>query len=434
MNYSEAATYLNSLPRFALEGEAAYAPGLERIASMLEGMGNPHRAYPVVHIGGTNGKGSTASFLSSILVAAGRKTGLHTSPHLFELNERMRVNGVPASEEWVADAVGRFQELFAEAGASFFEATVALSFLYFAEQEVDLAVVEVGLGGRLDATNIVSPDLVIITSIGLDHTHILGNSIRDISREKAGIIKPGVPVLSGVTQPDAIDEIQKKALAEKANLVEIDAGADWFVNEESITGTSLSVFTQTEQYPVLEIGLSGAHQVRNAVLALLAAEFLASDVKIDKVHIAEGLAKVSRFSGLKGRLEVVQKEPLVVLDVGHNLDGVRAALAFMAGTLAERQGRLSIMFGMMRDKNVHQIAKLLSETGDYVYLPSLNSDRAIPSQELADIFSAHNTSVMRVASLDEGLYQFYEDTNDRDGLLIVGSHLLAAQLPKSLVS
>ena len=429
MTYPEAEAYLNTLPRFAIKGAAAYAPGLDRISAVLEAMGQPHTRYPIVHIAGTNGKGSTASFLAAIATASGKKTGLHTSPHLYHVAERMRVNGKPAPETWMAAAVQQYREVFTAARVSFFEATVALSLLYFASQAVDLAIVEVGLGGRLDATNIVSPELVIITAIGLDHTQILGNSIREITREKAGIIKAGVPVLTGVTRQDALQEIKMAAAQKAAPLTWLDDAIDWSVIKTSPAGVIINAVTAHREYTRLKVGLPGRHQSRNALLALLAAEILFADQEEGASFISAGLAQVVALSGLRGRLEVVQQEPLIILDVGHNHDGLHAALASMSELLMERQGQLFVMFGTMNDKNVREMAKQLADAGARVFAPPIYAERALPSNELVQMLRTQNINATRVSSFENGLSRFHEEATNRDGLLIVGSHLLAAQYP-----
>lgn len=442
MDYQEAASFLDTLPRFALEGATALAPGLERIEALLAAMGNPHLAYPVVHIAGTNGKGSTASFLASIFSAAGNKAGLHTSPHFIGPAERLRVNGRPAPETWLAAAVTSYREVIQAQRASFFEALVALSLLYFADAQVDVAVVEVGLGGRLDATNIVSPELAIITSIGLDHTQILGDSFRDIAREKAGIIKKGVPVLSGVQQPDAAAEIAQAARRQQAPLVLLDEIAGWQPVGKSAGRSVLNVSTSGGEYDALEIGLPGAYQHRNALLALLAAEMLLGTGEKTTAAIRAGLREVVQRSGLRGRMEIVRQEPLVVLDVGHNPEGLFAALNAMSEMLEEKLGQLFVLFGTMRDKDIHEMARQLSGFGARLFAAPIQTEtthtsrnhagqnvstRALPPAELVQTLRLYHLDVTEVHSLEQGLLLFYEEATNRDGLLIIGSHFLVAR-------
>ncbi len=427
MKFAEAADYLLRRPRFAVAGKAAYEPGLDRISGVLAAMGNPHEDYPIVHIAGTNGKGSTASFLAAILTAYGKRVGLHTSPHLMHMAERLRIDGRPADESWIAARVARYRAVFDLHQVSFFEAMVALSLLYFAEQAVDLAVVEVGLGGRLDATNIVSPVLAIITSIGLDHTQILGNSIRDIAREKAGIIKQGVPVFSGVVQADAASEIKKSAVLHASTMTAVDDAVAWHAVDGRSAVTHINAVTQSQQYSNLYVSLPGEHQARNALLALMAAEFLLPAGGRRNQAIMRGLAETPALSGLRGRMEVVAEEPLVVLDVGHNTEGLTAALKHMSRAAGENEGQLFVMFGTMRDKDVEQMAKQLAAIGALVFAPPIQSDRALPPKELAQLLRSQNVACTCVESVEKGLSRFYEQATSKDGLLIVGSHFLVAQ-------
>src|SRR5690606_30389522 len=211
MTYADALTVLHALPRFAEAGAAAFRPGLARMRALMEAMDLPHERFASVHVAGTNGKGSTASMTAAMATAAGWRVGLHTSPHLFDVAERLRLDGTPAPHAWIADAVARYRTDFARIEPSFFEATVALSFRYFADEGVDLAVVEVGLGGRLDATNVLTPRACGITTLGLDHTDLLGDTLEAIAREKAGIAKPGVPLLTSAAQPEALAAIRETA-------------------------------------------------------------------------------------------------------------------------------------------------------------------------------------------------------------------------------
>ncbi len=460
MTYARAESFLHALPQFSLEGASALTPGLDRIKALLQEMGDPQKAYPIVHIAGTNGKGSTASFLASILTSSGKKAGLHTSPHLIHLSERLRVDGRPAPEHWIASVVEQYQDVIRACQNSFFEVLVALSLLYFAEEEIDVAVVEVGLGGRLDATNIVSPELAIITSIALDHTQILGDSFRDIAREKAGIIKQGTPVISGVQHPDAVDEIRKIAAGKDAPLVLLEDAVAWKPVGETAGPPALKVATNLRDYGEIELGLHGAYQYKNALLALLAAEMLLDGEAEAEAFIRAGLHNVVQQSGIRGRMEIVREEPLVVLDVGHNSEGLAAALNAISDMLKARSGQLFILFGTMRDKDVHQMARQLSGTGARIFIAPLFpesaqyertrsgsnisgqkfSSRALPPGELVQILQSCNLDVKKgldvaeVDDLKQGLFRFSEEATEKDGLLIVGSHYLVAQYHRLTVT
>ncbi len=359
MTYAEAERRLFALPRFADAGAAAYRPGLDRMRALLAALGDPHTAYPVIHVAGTNGKGSTASFAAAIAQASGARVGLHTSPHLVTLRERMRVDGEPAPETWVAEAVGRMADVLDAVGPSFFEATVALSFLSFAEHGVDLAVVEVGLGGRLDATTVVQPVACAVTHIGLDHTDLLGETLAEIAREKAGIAKSGVPLLHTVADAEAARALTDEAVRRGAAVEDVRRSCRVEVAERTLLRIQLA--TPTHDYGEVEVGLPGEHQAWNAALAVRAAE-----VGMERAGLAgptvesarRGLRDVVALSGLRGRGEALPGDPRVVLDVAHNADGWRAAL----GALADPDGgRRWALVGVMADKDAGALARLLAD-------------------------------------------------------------------------
>ena len=428
MTEADVRRYLSGLPRFADRGAAAYRPGLERMEALMDVMGRPHEAFRSVHVAGTNGKGSTASFLAAISAAAGLRTGLHTSPHLFDLSERLRIDGRPAPWSWIAEAVARYRPAFDVVGPSFFEATVALSFLYFAETDVDLAVVEVGLGGRLDATNVLQPVLAVITPIGLDHTDLLGDTLGAIAREKAGIIKTGTPVLTAAVQPEAIETIRQVAEARTSAFYRLQDEVVIHEARSSLTGSDLTVRTPQRSYPRLHVGLAGAHQQTNALLALRAAELALPDGVHDADPVYRGLREVRRLAGLRGRLEVLSREPLVVADVAHNPDGLAAALRFL-GTHARPGGMRFALFGVLRDKALAEMARLLAEASLVVIPVPLPGERALPTEQLGTLLAEQGVQVARSAGVEESLTAFLRHAAPADALLITGSHLTVAQLP-----
>ncbi|HYE58946.1 MAG TPA: Mur ligase family protein, partial [Rhodothermales bacterium] len=339
---SHAEAYLDALPRFTAQGAAAYQPGLDRMRAMLAALGDPHRAYPVVHVAGTNGKGSTASFAAALLTASGLRTGLHTSPHLWHVTERMRVDGVPAPEAWLEEATARLRPLFDAHGPSYFEATVVLAFQYFAEQQVDAAVIEVGLGGRLDATNVVAPVACLVTALALDHTDILGPTLAHVAREKAGIFKPGVPAFT-LRQPE---EAATMLAAEAARV-----GAPLEDVSETVHAEGNSLTTPLGRYEDVHPGLTGPHQAQNAALALRGAETLRGHA-LSREAARSGLGDVRGLAGLRARLETVQSRPRIVLDVAHNPHGIAAALA---ATAPPPGGHRTLLLGLMADKDVAEV-------------------------------------------------------------------------------
>ncbi len=427
MTFDDATAYLRTLPRFDDQGKAAFHPGLERIAALMEAMGRPHERFESVHVAGTNGKGSTASMLAAVATASGRRVGLHTSPYLRSVAEAMRLDGVPAPEAWVADAVARFRNAADALRPSVYEFTTALSLLYFAEENVDLAVVETGLGGRLDATNILRPRLAVITNIGLDHTDILGSTLPEIAREKAGIIKPGVPVLTAAAQPEVVAVIRAAAAAQGAPLHRAQDEARVHAAHASLDALRLRVETPVRTYDALRVGLPGLHQQTNACLALRAAEILFEDLRRNPDPIYAGLGQVRRLAGLRGRLELLRRTPLVLADVAHNADGLAAALAFAQAQREARQGRLCVLFGTMRDKDVTAMVRLLAEAEATVFPLRLTGERALAAEALAALLRAHGAAVVEGGSVAQGRAWFEREATEADVLLITGSHQVVAQ-------
>ena len=421
MTPAAALAFLHQLPRFADAGAAAYRPGLERMEALLEAMGVPTGRLRVVHVAGTNGKGSTASMVAAMATAAGQTVGLHTSPHLRHVAERMRVDGTPASEAWLAAAVTGCRPLIERIGPSFFEATVALSLRYFVEEAVDLAVVEVGLGGRLDATNVLTPAVALITHIGLDHTDLLGDTLEAIAREKGGIIKPGVPCLTAATQPSVQAELQALADAADASLEVVQQTTQLHGGAATGPHARGTIRTPARMYEALSLDLPGAHQWTNARLAVRAVETLglATDTAV-----REGLGSVRRLAGLRGRLETLQTEPLVVADVAHNPEGLRAALTHLR-TIAP-QARLHLLLGLMRDKDLTTIARLCAAHAAGVTPVQGLSDRAVPAADVADALRAAGVAVHAPTTVLDGLAGFLKRADASDALLCTGSHQVVA--------
>lgn len=424
MTYADAERLLLALPRFADVGAAAYRPGLDRMHALLAAMGDPHRAFASVHVGGTNGKGSTASLAAAIASASGLRVGLHTSPHLVSLRERMRMDGDPASEAWVADAVGRFEAALRAAEPSFFEATTALSFRAFAEHDVDLAVVEVGLGGRLDATNVLTPVASIVTHVGLDHTDLLGETRAEIAREKAGIAKPGVPLLHAVEGPDARDALVTEARARGAAVEDVRQSCR--VDVEEAQPLRVKLGTPVRDYGRVEVGLGGQHQAWNAALAVRAVETAlpaAGFEPPDMEAVRAGLCDVVRQSGLRGRGERLAADPRVVLDVAHNADGWGAALDNLA---VPPGGTLTVLIGVVADKDVMALGSLLAARGARAWTVGLGGERGRSAEALAATLAASGVEVSVTPGVAEGIKAFRDSTGPNDRLLVTGSHQTVA--------
>ena len=423
MTYPDAEAVLLALPRFAEQGGAAFKPGLERMLALLDAMGRPHERFRSIHVAGTNGKGSTASMLAAVGTAAGLRVGLHTSPHLHDLAERLRLDGVPAPHDWIAIAVARFQPTFEAVAPSFFEATVALSFLYFAEQAVDLAVVEVGLGGRLDATNVLRPELALVTHIDLDHADLLGDTREAVAREKAGIAKPGVPLLTAAEGEGVVAALRETTEARGATFARVQDEVAVERVDERADRLVLDLRTPERWYRRLEIGLPGRHQVWNAALAVRAAEHVLAAVRADAGPVRDGLANVRKHSGLTGRCELLNQSPLILADVAHNAGGLRAALAW-ARRLVD--GQLYVLFGTMRDKDLAAMADALAAADVQILPVPLASPRSVPYVDLCEALRARGLPTIAVAGVREGIAWFERQAGTADGLLATGSHLTAA--------
>ncbi len=436
MNYEESVRALMALGKELAAPQQARVQkfGLENIAILAAGLGNPHRAVPCVHIAGTNGKGSTAAILESILRAAGLRTGLYTSPHLERINERIRLNGESISDEQFAAAWTRvhasIESLMAagklSAHPTYFECVTAMAFLVFAEQHVDFAIYEVGLGGRLDSTNIVTPEVSVITPIDFDHENFLGHSIEQIASEKAGIIKPGGIVVSSVVRPEARAVVARKCAEAGARLVEIDE--EWRFNQNPpVDGcySAIATSTKTNSRAQLSIAppLPGRFQIRNALAAATAARILASlGFHITDEAIERGIANVH----WPGRLERLSENPAVYLDGTHNPAGARELLKFWQENFAGR--RIILVYGAMRDKAVDEIAGVLFPHAESVILTAPRQPRAISADLLAEM-TAH---LARQATVTRDPYDALEQAiqmaRPGDAVFATGSLYLVGDL------
>jgi len=425
MDYAEACRVLFELPRFDLQGAAAINPGLGNIQELLLELGDPHRRYPTVHVAGTNGKGSVCSMLASILTVAGRSVGLHTSPHLISFAERLRVDGREADPSWIVGAVSRMRPAIERIKPSFFEASTALAFLYFAERRVDIAVIEVGMGGRLDATNVIDPELSIITNIGLDHTLQLGGTLPRIAQEKAGIIKDGVPVVVGACQPEVRAVIGAVAEAHRSPVVDV-CGAPWEIVWD---GRKVRITTPAGEYLPFRLDLPGRHQWRNALVATAAAWMLLPHDDLERTVI-RGLTHVRRYSGLRARCEIVRRDPLVMVDVSHNEDGIRAALDCLDD---EAPGRPPfVLLGLAADKDVPAILNILAQRNATVMPVSIPGNRGLPPAQMIQIAGDAGLRIEEIDSPSDGWRFFAEHADSRDRFLVAGSHYLIGTLPEEL--
>jgi dihydrofolate synthase/folylpolyglutamate synthase len=435
-NYDESVRALLALGRELASPQQARVQkfGLENIRVLAEELGEPHRAAPCVHITGTNGKGSTAAMLESILRAAGMRTGLYTSPHLERINERIRINGQDISDSDFAAAWTRVRDSIERLMAAgklkvhptFFECVTAMAFVAFAEAKLDFVVDEVGLGGRLDATNIVHPEACVITQIDFDHENFLGHSIAEIAAEKAGIIKPGVPVVSSVERPEARDVIARRCSDLKSRLVEIDRA--WRLEDiRAADGCYSATATATDgsRKLVLEPALPGRFQLRNALPAATAARLLSErGFPITDKAIERGIASVN----WPGRLERVCTRPALYLDGAHNPAAARELLKFWEENFAGR--RIVLIYGAMRDKAVDEIAGLLFPRADRILLTQPRQPRAISAPLLAELTSQYGVPSEVTPDPAEALDRAMETAGPEDAIFVTGSLYLVGDLRK----
>ena len=436
MNYQQTIDYLYaSQPAFHLVGAAAYKPGLDNTYRLMAHLGNPHEQLRAVHVAGTNGKGSTSHLIASALQAQGYKVGLFTSPHLVDFRERIRISGEMIPEETVVQFVADNRAFLDEVRPSFFETTMALAFWYFAQQQVDIAVVEVGLGGRLDSTNILTPLVSVITNIGIDHTEFLGNTLAQIAEEKAGIMKPHVPCVIGETHP----ETQEVFLARARVCDILGEGLEttdcrlWFADQCGYMRKR-----RLKEAPVCQ--LQGVYQDKNQQTAYVALQVLRNycGVELSKEAIAAGFAQVCTLTGLRGRWEVLSQKPLTICDTGHNGHGLRYVAeqlrCFISSPLqgGVRGATLHIILGMVNDKDIDTVLALLPAEAVYYFTQPATS-RALPAEELLRRWQAlhpiANTQspIAAYPTVREALEAAQEAATAEDIIFIGGSNYVVGE-------
>jgi len=404
MTYATALAYLyEQLPMFHRIGKAAYKGDLGNTHALMDMLGHPEQGLRCVHVAGTNGKGSTSHMLASVLQEAGYKTGLYTSPHLKDFRERVRINGAMIPEQHVVHFVEAYRPAFDAIKPSFFEWTVALAFDWFRQERVDIAVIETGLGGRLDSTNVVTPDVSIITNIGWDHADLLGSSLEAIAGEKAGIIKPGVPLVIGEASGAVAEVFRQKALVERATITFVD-------------------HSKPLPYP---IELRGAHQQRNARTVLQAIVHLKTkSFLIPEKAIAQGFANTTRNTGLRGRWETIGQKPLTIVDAAHNADGLRAVKEELARTPHEH---LHIVLGCVNDKDLGRFLAELPKTTTY-YFCKANIPRGLDATVLKGQAEAMALSGAAFPNVATAFSAARSAAHAQDLVLVTGSVFVVAEV------
>ncbi|MEI8086611.1 MAG: folylpolyglutamate synthase/dihydrofolate synthase family protein [Paludibacter sp.] len=420
-SYSLSLQYLyERLPVFHQIGGAAYKPGLDNSIRLMNALDNPQQKYRTIHVAGTNGKGSVSHLLAAVLQQAGYKVGLYTSPHLVDFGERIRVDGQMIEQQYVIDFVDQHKELFNDIEPSFFEATMAMAFDYFSHCAVDVVIIEVGLGGRLDSTNIIQPELSVITNISFDHVGFLGDSLAKIAYEKAGIIKPNTPVVVGETLPETRTVFESKAKEENAPLIFAEERMEVKFNGYSY-GKMLVETTDNLQY---KIGLCGLYQLKNVATTFTAIEQLRSlKFDISDEAIRTGLEQVTEITGLQGRWQQLQSSPLVVCDTGHNVAGIQ----FVVEQIRSQQYKtLRIVIGMVNDKDVSAVLDLLPTDAVY-YFTQANIARALPAVELLQKAQSFGLKGIAFSAVKEAVSVAINDAELNDFVFIGGSNFVVGE-------
>ena len=427
MNYQQTLDYLYSkLPMFTRVGAVAIKKDLHNTLAMCTALGNPQNQFKSIHIGGTNGKGSTSHMLAAILQQAGYKTGLYTSPHLKDFRERIKINGKMVPKSFVTNFVARQRELISTIEPSFFEVTVAMAFDYFAKEKVDIAIIEVGLGGRLDSTNIIVPELSVITNISLDHTNILGDTLPEIAFEKAGIIKAHIPVVIGEKQAETASVFIEKA--KSTNSAISFAGSQLNLKDQQQNGIYLQIdIYQGEQliFPKLTLDLTGTYQLKNILTVIESVMQLRKQgFNISDESIYTAAKNVKKLTGLQGRWQTLSRSPLVICDTGHNKAGISEVLQNIRNTPHQK---LHFVIGMVKDKDIDGVLTLLPADAIY-YFCNPNLERALPAEELAQkakLFGLNGNIFKNVA---DALKNAKNDADKDDLIFVGGSTFVVAEI------
>jgi len=402
MTYQETLDFLyQKLPMYQRVGKAAYKKDLTNTLKLLAVLGNPHQNLKTVHIAGTNGKGSSAHAIAAILQLAGYKTGLYTSPHLKNFTERVKINGIEIEHSYVVDFVGRIRSQINEIKPSFFEITVALAFDYFSTKNVDIAVIETGLGGRLDSTNVLTPEVCLITNIGLDHTDLLGDTLEKIAEEKAGIIKPGVPVVIGKHQEDIVHVFKEKATAVSADLI--------LANEACMEAPADFPYYKTANGPGI-------------VETVKVLQHIGYDIQ--QKHIEEGLLSMESITKFKGRFQTLQESPKVIADVSHNPDGLKILFSKIEGLI---RGRLFVIFGSVKDKDLAPIFDLFPLDAKLFWTES-GVPRSLPSPDLQRLAKDHGLQGDAYVNVNHALAAAKAEAGIDDLIVVTGSTFVVADL------
>jgi dihydrofolate synthase / folylpolyglutamate synthase len=415
MTIEQALTRLFALHTFGIK------LGLENIEKFLEHIGNPQNHIRTIHVAGSNGKGSTSAFLASILQEMGNKVGLYTSPHFVNYNERIKIDSLEIPDDYVADFISRYYEYIEENKLTFFEVTTAIAFKYFMDNKVDLAVIETGLGGRLDATNVLTPLASVITSISLEHTQILGDTIDKITVEKAGIIKHGIPVFTGQLPPESIKIIEEKCQRENCKFYKL---SDYTIKRKD----SIELYTEEIELDDFTMPMRGGYQKYNAALAgLVVAKLFNTD---DFLHIERGIKNVIKNTGLQGRYEFYNMEPDIIFDSAHNPDGVTNFLSEFRKDLKSYKKKV-LLFGVMKDKSIKEMLTELNKYFDEIRISDIAYERAAKTGDLVKLANEIEIKVAVESNPVEFIESFKKNDGD-DCLVVLGSMYLLGEIKSKI--
>ena len=436
MNYQETCEYLyNQMPMFERQGASGYKEGLSNTLALDEHLGHPHQAYATIHVGGTNGKGSVSHTIASMLQECGYRVGLYTSPHLVDFRERIRINGTPVSEQYVVDFVEHERSFFEPLHPSFFEVTTAMAFKYFQDMKVDIAVVEVGLGGRLDCTNIIQPIVSVITNISFDHTQFLGDTLGKIAAEKAGIIKKGTPVVIGEALNETRPVFEAKAHEMEAPIVFAEDNPEVLSAEPTAEG---GMTYQTRSYGTLTGDLGGLYQQRNTNTVLKVFQALSAlgyltpkqeDINFEKClyELNTAMQHVAERTGLMGRWQTVNTSPLVVCDTGHNVGGWQYLSRQL---LTVKCQQMHIVFGMVDDKDINAVLGLLPRNAKY-YFTKAHSKRALSENAIQAMALHYGLSGSAYPSVYEAYKAAFQSASANDFIFVGGSSYVVGDFLKN---
>ena len=408
--------FLYGLERFGIK------KGLENIKFLMSQTENPHQNFPSIHIAGTNGKGSIAAMIASVLSSSGYRTGLYTSPHLCNFTERIRIDGKKINEKLVSEYI---KLLILRKKVTFFEATTAIAFKYFSDSKIDIGVIETGLGGRFDATNIIQPVLSIISNIGFDHIDILGNSISKITFEKGGIIKNGVPCITNNRDRHVLQILSKIVKSKNADFIIADRSVKITVKNIFLTGSLFDVIMGKKKYQNIYLNLGGDYQISNMKGALAALEFLKEKngfKKITEKSLKKGLSEIEKYSGFRGRLDVISYSPLMIVDVAHNPDGIQKTMNFLKKIIP---GKSVFIFGVMKDKNYQKMLEYILPKSRVIITAQPNTSRALDPIKIISCIQQRSGKALCGRKLSKCIEIAKKEIRSNEPIIILGSHYVA---------